>query len=185
MEGSAETISEFEVIVMPGILQTREYAEVMIDLYPPHDQAKRDGAVKARLRRQQILSKDSPPAVRIVLDEGVIAREVGGKKVMREQLSHLSDVVAKGVDLRIIPFSTGGHVGETNGFTVLEIPKPAVFPAEIPNPGFVYLELSSGPSYLDDTYQVEQHLTKFTQLREVALSVDKSVEMLRIAANRL
>jgi transcriptional regulator with XRE-family HTH domain len=182
LEGSAQTISEFEVIAIPGFLQTREYAESILSLYLARDPVKRENAVNARLRRREIYTGDSGPEIRILLDQAAITRIVGGKQIMRAQLSYLVDAIEKyGIDLRIIPFDAGAHLGISNGFTVLEIPKPEIFPAGIPNPGFVYLELSSGSSYLDDPGDVEQHLTTFSRQRNVALSVDDSVNMLRAA----
>lgn len=187
MEGAAETISEFEVIGIPGLLQTRQYAETILNMWYSHDTTKRESEVRARMRRQEIFTGDSPPTIKVVLDEAAICRVVGGKRIMREQLNHLADaVLSKAVDLRIIPFSIGAHTGISNGFAVLQIPKPAVFPSELPDPGFVYLELSAGgSSYLDDPGDVERHLTTFSHLQQVALPVDKSVDMLHATARMM
>jgi len=186
MEGSAEAISEFEVIGIPGFLQTREYAEAILDLWIPDDSTRRKSAIDARLRRREFFDSDSAPTIRVVLDEAAIHRVVGGPQVMRGQLERLaSDVANNGVDLRVIPFTAGAHLGISNGFTVLEISNPPAFPEEIPNPGFVYLELSSGSSYLDDPEDVDQHLATFRYLRSVALSVDESIDMVHNAARMM
>jgi transcriptional regulator with XRE-family HTH domain len=186
MEGSASTISDFEVIGIPGFLQIREYAEEILGLWFGHDPKKCEDAVNARLRRREIFVGDSSPDIRVILDEAATSRLVGGKRVMRAQLEFLVEAVTDhGVDLRIIPFSAGAHIGISNGFTVLEVPKPPVFPAEIPSPGFVYLELSSGSAYLDDQDDVEQHLTTFKNLGAIALSVSESIDMLNAAAKKL
>lgn len=186
LEGSAKTISEFEVIGIPGFLQTREYAETILELWIPDDPSRRKSAVDARIRRREIFDSNNPPEIQIVLDEAAIRRVVGGTQVMRGQLERLTDdVTNNGVDLRIIPYAAGAHIGVSNGFTVLEISNPLAFPEEMPSPGFVYLELSNGSSYLDDPQDVEQHLTTFRLLRSIALSTEKSVDMLHGAARTM
>jgi transcriptional regulator with XRE-family HTH domain len=186
MEGAAKTISEFEVIAIPGLLQTQDYAEAIITRWIPDDTSRRKSAVDARMRRQQIFQGDSPPAMKVVLDEAAIRRVVGGRDVMRGQLNHLCDLITKSaVDLKVIPFSAGAHLGVSNGFTVLEFQKATSISAEPAIPGVVYLEQSNGNSYLDDPADVQQHLAAFGRLTTQALTVTKSLDLLRAAVREI
>lgn len=79
-EASAELLRAYEATFVAGLLQTEEYARVLLP-----DEAALDG----RLRRQQILSRESPPRLIVVMEESVLMREVGGPEVMRGQCEHL------------------------------------------------------------------------------------------------
>lgn len=82
----------FELVNVPGLLQTEEYARAMLSTQVMATADKVEEMVAARLARQAILGRDRPPMFRIILDEGVLRRPVGGPKVMHEQLQHLAGV---------------------------------------------------------------------------------------------
>ena len=99
---------------------------------------------------------------------------------MREQLRHLIDTTGKtDIQLQIIPFSAGVHIGTLNGFIILEFeqPNPAIPEAEIP--GVVYVETLAGGTYYDQPAEVELHLAAFAELHRSALSIDRSRDFLR------
>ncbi|MBO3738628.1 helix-turn-helix domain-containing protein [Actinoplanes flavus] len=182
MEGSAQSISQYEGAGIPGLLQTPDYADGIMRLWAP-EPAKRAELVTIRMRRQEILRAHEPPDVRVVLDEAAVRRAVGGREVMREQLHHLSEVASGGkCDVRIIPFSAGAHSGLTNGFTILEFGNLTSLPDETPIPGIVFLELSDGDRYLDSADDVAYHLARFERVRRQALTTEESIELLRTAA---
>ncbi len=119
MEGAAVTISELQVVTVPGLLQTRAYATAMFDVYLSDDIEGRAAAVDIRMRRQETLRVESPPKLQVVLDEAAFHRVVGGRAVMLEQLSYLIDLVAADlVDLRVVPFAAGAHMAMIGGFTI-------------------------------------------------------------------
>jgi transcriptional regulator with XRE-family HTH domain len=103
-ERQATVLRTFELALVPGLLQTPEYAAVLLD---------GDGdAVRKRMERQEILSKEHPPMVHVVLDEAVLHRGRGGKEVMRGQLEHLIASVGSRLTLQVVrsnvnPRSTG------------------------------------------------------------------------------
>lgn len=96
LEARAEEIRSFDGLVLPGLLQTREYAEATIravDPTAPVDQTER--WVEFRMKRQQVLAAEQPPHLAAVLDEALLHRPVGGPETMRAQLAHLADLAGR------------------------------------------------------------------------------------------
>jgi transcriptional regulator with XRE-family HTH domain len=185
MEGSAQTIRQLEIALVPGLLQTPAYADAVLRTWIS-DAGKRDGMVAIRMKRQEILQPDDRPLLRIVLDEAAVRRVVGGSVLMREQLEHLAEQATAGAcDLRIIPFSAGAHPGSRNSFTVLEFGTLTALPDETTIPGVVFLESSDGEKYLDSSDVVDYHVSLFERLHSQALSSEESIALLRITAASL
>ena len=182
MEGSAKSIFQYELAFLPGLLQTPDYADAVLFTWFP-DLDKRRDLIAARMRRQAILQSPEPPDFQVVLDEAVIRRMVGGRQVVGEQLTHVIDLASSGTcDLRIIPFSTGSHLGLQNGFTVLQFGNLTSVPGNAPLPGIVWLELSDGDRALDASDEVAYHMSRFKHIRAQALSPELSLNMLRTTA---
>ena len=93
-ERQATVLRTFQLALVPGLLQTPEYASVLLD--------GDEKAVQARMERQNILTKDDPPMVRVVLDEAVLYRERGGKDVMRGQLEHVIASAGPRTSLQVV-----------------------------------------------------------------------------------
>lgn len=89
LERRASMIRGFESTLIPGLLQTEDYARIMLQLDG-------DEAVAARLARQAVLDRDKPPVVRFVIEEWVIRRPVGPKEVMYRQLEHIEEAITSG-----------------------------------------------------------------------------------------
>ncbi|MEV6350047.1 helix-turn-helix transcriptional regulator [Actinoplanes sp. NPDC051851] len=185
MEGAATSISEFALAAVPGLLQTEAYADAMVQEWLPDTQKRRD-AVAVRLRRQTILGLPEPPAVHILLDEGVVRHVVGGPHVMREQLRHIEELASVGpIDLRVVPFSAGAHRGMNNSFTVLEFGGLTALADANPLPGVVFLESADSDRYLDTSDDAAFHLSCFQRLQAKALSTEESINLVRTAAENL
>ncbi|MGW3954089.1 helix-turn-helix domain-containing protein [Streptomyces sp. NPDC004752] len=117
MEAKAAYISTYQCQLVYGLLQTEAYARAVLGVEQV-DQL--DQMVAARLERQRTLRREQPPVVWVVLDEGVLHREIGGREVMREQLSHLLGIFGQPwMELQVLPFSVGQHAGMMGSFTVL------------------------------------------------------------------
>jgi len=93
-ERSATSLRNFELAIIPGLLQTEEYARSLL-----HDN---DAAVQARMDRQTILTSAGPPTLRCVLDEAVLYRAKGGTQVMHNQLKYLTESVSEKLTVQII-----------------------------------------------------------------------------------
>jgi len=180
MEGSATNIKEFEPLALPGLLQTRDYAEAILAVYLPDDQLGQKTAVDIRMRRQQILEDRSPVTISVVLDEAALRRPVGGVAVMRRQLEHLLHLIEmQVVEIRAIPFSAGAHVGISGGFTILEFARPTSPAAEPIVPAVVYFESFYSGTYLDQPAAVQEHLAAFSKLQNQALNNRETLELVK------
>jgi transcriptional regulator with XRE-family HTH domain len=182
-EAGAASIRQFPGTVVPGLLQTPEYAEALtvISVEP----VKVAPVVKLRLQRQSELAQRSPaPRQYYVLDEAVIRRRIGVEKdpaIMPDQLMH---IVAQARDderitVRVIPFDAGEHAGLSGPFTLLE------FDGGLPD----ILYLDAGRGIIDminsNDEEVAEYADNFEKLLDAALSADESLHFIRRAAEEM
>ncbi|WP_328493295.1 helix-turn-helix domain-containing protein [Streptomyces sp. NBC_00414] len=145
LEQAALQIRAYEAQFVHGLLQTEDYARALLSAGNPHAAAEAtDRRVALRMRRQELLTKASPPRVWIVMDETVLRWPVGGPEVMRAQIDHLIEVNSlPHVTLQIMPFVNGPHPAMRAGafhlfrFRARELPD------------IVYLSGLVGAVYLD------------------------------------
>ena len=125
-EAAASIIRQFESLLVPGLLQTEEYARVVIEQQAePSTRERVGGLVEVRMRRQDLLDRDDPPLLFFILDEAVVRRMVGGKAIMRHQILHLVEIAnSPNVTIEVIPFSAGVHPGMKGPFVAIEFPDP-------------------------------------------------------------
>ncbi|MGW7102030.1 helix-turn-helix domain-containing protein [Streptomyces sp. NPDC054838] len=117
MEARAGYISTFQAQLVYGLLQTPAYARAVLGARSGGDL---DAKVAARLDRQRILDREDPPLMWVVMGEAVLHQEIGGREVMREQLAHLLERQRREwVQVQILPFEAGAHVGLDGSFTLL------------------------------------------------------------------
>jgi transcriptional regulator with XRE-family HTH domain len=180
MEGAATTIREYECLTLPGLLQTRDYAEAIFNAWHPDDSSTRQPAVDIRLKRQQILAGPTRPHFHVVIDEAVVRRVVGGPDAMNQQVNHLIRLLESSViQLQIIPFSAGAHIGMNNGFTILEFADAAFPVAGSSASAVVYVEGIVGDDYNDRTNDVRQYIAAFSRLSATALPAPRTLDLLR------
>lgn len=111
-EAGAKTLRTFELVVVPGLLQTQDYARALLANRIGGNPESTDEIVAARIARQLILARDNPPELWVVIDEAVLHRPVGGPLVMREQLSQLIKSAQRpSIVLQVIPAAVGVHDG--------------------------------------------------------------------------
>ncbi|WP_433303288.1 helix-turn-helix domain-containing protein [Actinoplanes sp. CA-030573] len=181
MEGAARSISEYEPLLIPGLLQTPDYIRAIVDtFYGAGEQASKQKVIDARLTRQHAFESERHPELRIVLDEAAVRRTVGGRTVMQKQLLHMADQIERiSAELRIIPFSAGMHIGTLNGFVILDFDNPALGLPAAEVPAVVYVETLSGNEYYDQPADVERHQRAFAALQAAALPPVPSLAFLR------
>jgi transcriptional regulator with XRE-family HTH domain len=158
LEAAASFIRNFELQFVPGLLQTEGYARAIMRLgnAPSEDDIQR--RVEARISRQQILNRESPPRLWAVMDEGALRRVIGGKPVMREQVRHLIEMSEHpAVTLQILPFSAGPHPAMGGAFTILRFAEPDLRDA-------VYIEQLTSALYLDKPTDVDSYLEVMEQI---------------------
>ena len=111
-ERQARKLRWFEPMLIPGLLQTEEYARAVFQARFGATEGEIDDQVAARLKRQEILERDDPPALWVIVDEWALRRPVGGRQVMREQVVHLIEMSHRPrVSLQVISADVGAHRG--------------------------------------------------------------------------
>jgi transcriptional regulator with XRE-family HTH domain len=173
LEGAASVIRSFELQFVHGLFQTEAYARAVTMLgNKAASEEDIDRRVSVRLKRQAVLTGPEPPQVWSVLDEAVLRRPVGGRRVMRAQLSHLMDVAATPrFTIQVVPFDRGGHAAAGGSFTILRFAEPEV-------PDIVYIEQLTSALYLDGREDLDQYLEVMNDLSTEALTPDGSRALL-------
>ncbi len=180
-ESEAAEILNFENTVVPGLLQTDEYARAVFQADGrrhdgrPLDGAEIDQKVAVRMARQSVLTREPPPRLVMVLDEAVTRRPIGGPSVQRRQLRRLAEAAERStIEVRVLPFSVGGHPGLAGSFAI------HLFANE--EPPIVYCEGRTGGVFRTRSDEVEGYLESFRELRGLALPQDESIAFLLAAA---
>jgi transcriptional regulator with XRE-family HTH domain len=170
LEASASRICTYDGEVVPGELQTEEYA---LAIYGAEQSGDDEGAqrhVKLRMQRQSALFSRSP-AVRMVtvLGEGVLTRPVGGEAVLRAQIEHLRQTAKRGqVEISVLPWSAGAHAGMAGAFRILDFTDPD-------DPDMVYLESHVGALYLEEAHELTEYRRIFKLIRDVSVPLQDYV----------
>jgi len=127
-EGSASVMRQYQPLLVPGLLQTEEYARTIIGTLSTRQDETVDGLerrVQARMERQELLGRDDAPAMHFILDEAVVARRVGSAATMIRQLEHLITASKnEKVVIQVVPFQAGAHPGMRGPFILLEFADP-------------------------------------------------------------
>lgn len=180
LEAEAAIIRQFSAQLVPGILQTEQYALEVLRSIPNDDESEsRERLLKLRMNRQRLLSEQKKPQYEIVLDEGVVRRVVGDPKVMQAQLERL--IVASelpNITLQLLPFSSGAHAAMDGEFTIFRYQHSEDTEAVYDDPDVVYLENLGGGAFIEDRNMTTKYNRAFEQLRTKAVDPVKSVQIL-------
>ena len=173
LEEEAASIKVYDSAVVPGLLQTADYAWALHEAsLPKHDDSVIGQWVEARATRQRILTRPKPPSMHVVLDEAVLHRVVGSPRVMRAQLARVVEATAMpNVTIQVIPYASGAHPALDSVFTILEFLQPA--------PDVIYVEGLVGYIYLEQLRDIKRYKEVFERLSAIALTPRKSAELLR------
>jgi transcriptional regulator with XRE-family HTH domain len=179
LESAATEIRIYEVNLMPGLLQTEDYARAIVTAgmvnSPRQDIERR---VALRMERQR-LSRESPPMLWCVLDEAALRRHVGGREVMRVQLEYLLEVASlRNVSLQVIPFTGGAHPGIGQPFSILSFGEDA-------DPDVVFLELNESALWVENVDEVDRYHVYFNHLQATALSFEDSAALVTAALKEM
>jgi transcriptional regulator with XRE-family HTH domain len=164
LEAGATSLANYQPMLVPGLLQTEDYARAVIsqmrlELTPPQVEA----LVKVRMERQNSrLGGEQPTKLWAILDEAVLRRTVGSAEVMRDQLRKLVESGEQpNITVQLLPFSLGAHPGLYGPFVILTFPDPT--------PNLVWLENPKNSVYLEAVDDVVNYTEIFDQLRACAL----------------
>jgi len=124
VEATARTLRWFEPLVIPGLLQTEDYARALLCTRVGDSEDDIDAMVAARMARQSILDRDKPPTLWVIMDEGVLRRCVGSPAVMKDQLARVVELAGRpDIVVQVIPFTAGAHQGLNGGaFVIADLP---------------------------------------------------------------
>jgi hypothetical protein len=170
-EDEASAIDQFAIDVIPGVLQTADYARALMGAWADLDPDRVASLVELRIQRQQRLN-DGNLALWVIMDEAALRRTVGDQTIHRAQLKHLADMAAgnPGVTLQVLPFDHGSHAAMGNGFYVIHFEgyEPVAFTDTI-----------TGGLFFEDQDDVRQHRWTFDKLRATALDHRPSLGIVR------
>ncbi|EFL33857.1 DNA-binding protein [Streptomyces viridochromogenes DSM 40736] len=174
LEGAASLIRAYEVQFVHGLLQTEAYAHAVVRRgMQGASEADVERRVALRLERQKYLVDERAPDFHIILDEAALRRPYGDREVMRGQLQHLIEISERpNVRLQIVPFSLGGHSGESGAFTILSFPESDLSDV-------VYLEQLTSALYLDKPEDVAQYEKALKELQSDSPGPSESRDLLR------
>lgn len=159
METAASLIRSFELQFVHGLLQTEDYARAVTMLgHGSPSAGETERRVSLRLQRQDVLTSQDPPRAWFVMDEAALRRPVGGRHVMRGQVSRLLKTAElPNVTLQVVPFRRGGHAAAGGSFTILRFAAPDL-------PDVIYLEQLTSALYLEDRRDVDHYMEVMNRL---------------------
>jgi transcriptional regulator with XRE-family HTH domain len=181
LEAEAAEIRTYQPELIHGLLQTADYARAVIRAGRPGDTAAEVARrVELRMTRQQILDRDDPLRLRVILNEAAARRVVGGPDVMRAQLTALTaERERSNVTVQLLPFTAGEHPAMASGpFVLLDFPQAA-------DPGVVNAENLTGSLLLDVPDDFRQYARTFDFLQAAALGPRESRDMLIALARQI
>lgn len=177
LEAEAASIHTFQPSVVPGLLQTEEYARAVQDAAEPESSVTEftpdmvEQRVKARLRRQRLLTELNPLGFWAVLDEAVLHRVVGSPRIMEAQLARIAELAAlQNVTIQVVSYDAGAHPALGSMFNIL------TFSAAVPS--VVYVEGLAGWIYIERPEDVSRYSRVFVRLCGMALGESESIDLI-------
>jgi transcriptional regulator with XRE-family HTH domain len=184
LEEAASQLAWYESELVPGLLQTEEYARTLIEADNPGvDDEEISRRVQVRMARQPLIRRATAPlGLQVALNEGILRRPVGGARVMAGQLERLAEVSElANVSLRVVPFSAGLHAGVMSApFVILRFPLNG--DGRESEPATVYVDGFTGALYLDKPHEVERYARAFGGIWDACLDEAASRRLIHRAA---
>ena len=174
-ERRAITLRTWQPLLVPGLLQTPDYARALFLAWHGSDSDDQvDQLVNARIERQAIFQSPDPPSLWAVLDEGVLRRRIGSAPTMNDQLLHLLDVSERStITVQVVPAEAGAHVGLLGAFSIAALANA---------PGIVYLDTPDQGQIMERPSVVAKISEIFDRVRSEALPRIKSGNLIRRVA---
>ncbi len=173
-EGRASVIRWYEPLLMPGLVQTEDYARAVLSWGPLSGSV--DDDVQARMDRQEILNRDDPPELWVLLGESAVRRRVGSAEVMRGQLKHLSELARRpNVTVQVVPDDADAYGGLSGAFAIATVE---------PSGSLVYLETGLRGMTSEDPTMIRSAGQMFEHLRAEALAKRPTNDLLTEAGER-
>ncbi|MFC4562841.1 helix-turn-helix domain-containing protein [Nocardiopsis mangrovi] len=171
-ETEASVIRTYECQVIPGMLQTGDYAEAIFRANLVRSDAEIRERVSARVKRQEILHRVDPPTYWVILDEATLRRRVGSAEVMRVQLRHLTHMAARhNINIYVLPFSAGAHPATVGSFVIMDFPNPT-------DASIGYVETPTSSVYVEEPNDLADLNSTFGGAQGSSLSPARSLQFI-------
>ncbi|MBT2441174.1 helix-turn-helix domain-containing protein [Streptomyces sp. ISL-36] len=172
LEADAASVSNFEPLLIPGLLQTAAYARAAIGAVSMTATPEEiSPLVEVRMARQSVLTRPNPLKLRAIIHEAALTARVSGAGVMRDQLQRLLDVAEyPHVTIQVLPATAELHPGATGGFAILGFGQPGM--------DVVLLEHLNSSLYIEEPAEVDGYTEAFERLTASALPFDQSLSLI-------
>lgn len=173
LEGDVAAVKSWDPELIHGLLQTADYTRaVRVASDPQTSPAEVQRSVDLRRARQDRLDADDPPQLHAVIGEGAIRRQVGGPRVLADQLDYLVKIAERdNLTVQVLPFDIGAHPAMVSPFTLLRFPEET-------SPTGVYLENDRGATYQERPSDIKRYVWMFDELTQLSLSPEDSSQLL-------
>ncbi|MEU1417737.1 helix-turn-helix transcriptional regulator [Streptomyces sp. NPDC005731] len=170
-EREAISLSWYDALVVPGLLQTEAYARALLaGRVPPYEDDELETKLAARIGRQELLHRKVPPTLSFVVWEPALRTPTGGRETHHEQLRHLREQSRlPGLSLQVLPLDRTSHAGDAGSFTLLETAD---------HQHLAYAESQRGSQWVSDPNEVSILARKYAMLRTQALTIEDSRSLL-------
>ncbi|MFE9409359.1 helix-turn-helix domain-containing protein [Streptomyces sp. NPDC006704] len=169
LEDGASTLRTYQNQLIPGLLQTPEYARAVTVAHGAwQDPDEIEQFVQARLARQARLTDEKPIELWAILSEAALRQQVGGPATMRQQLERVLDAgEMQNVKIQVLPFKEGAHAAMSGPFVIVGFEEPAALDV-------VYLETVASTLWLEGEEDANRHRSLFDSVRRASLSPEDS-----------
>jgi hypothetical protein len=176
LEYGAQSIRVYESLLIPGLLQTADYASAIISASVTVPEAEVDQWVEVRMRRQERLRGDDPLRLTAVISQAALMQEIGGPDILRRQLDHLAELIEEHpetIEVLVIPFTATACVLFSVGtFHLLDFASPRL-------PTAAWHETVTVQSVIDDPAQVRDLKASYKEALRRALSAEESLRLIK------
>jgi transcriptional regulator with XRE-family HTH domain len=176
-EAAASRLLSFTMWLVPGLLQTKDYARAVVRALSAPDVTEEmiDRRVKAKVQRQELLSDDDAPKMLFIIEESVLLRRIGTGEVMAQQLEHLLKVASHPrVDIRVLPLGAGAHRSLLGSFVILEFPDDR-------DEHLLYLENGHTDAVIREGEQdITEYRETFLDLEKVSIPVEQLTGLMTV-----
>ena len=173
VEGGSTTLLSFESLVIPGLMQTEDYARTVLRL-SKETSLDLEEQVRERLNRQCVLAKEDPPLYHAILDEAVLRRPVGSSKIMYDQLTQVLELAKRDtIIVQVIPFRAGAHAGFAGPMVIAGFDGAEV----------AYVDNALRGDVVEKADDIASIRRLWQKLSAKALSEDESEEMIKEVAS--
>jgi transcriptional regulator with XRE-family HTH domain len=174
LEAAATAFRWFELVTVPGLLQTQDYARAVLRTRISESEEAIEELVAARMERQSILDRDKPPTLWVVITEMVLRCPVGGPYVMREQVHRLAELARRpNIVVQVIPTGHGAHEGFRGPFIVADLKG---------SPSVAYQDTAVRGQVLEDAEEIASLMVMWDSLKAEALPRAASLELIEEVA---